>query len=872
MFGELSTEVSFVRIEEEARRYWRRYGSLEAARDARRNGTPYIIHQQPIRVAGQSWDQQARLLVTTDLLARYHAMRGEAVHCQAGWSCHGLPIEFAVEKSLGPDLEGYDLAQFNDDCRQVAVEGVQRGEALAERLGVCWDLASAYATMTPQAITAVWGVLHQLWNAGRLKHEQRVVSFCPRCATPLSAVEAARQAVQVEGRSAWVRLPWEGEQGVYLLAQTPVPWTLLGVVALAAHPDAAYALVEVDGPDDAPPVRLLLAEIALRRSLPEGYRLVRKLSARSLRDTRYHPPFTFVPLGGAAGRVVLSPAVPLDRGTGLLPLTPAFDAPSLALAREHGLPVPRLLDDWGGLDDVVTPWRGLSPLDAEPLLVQDLEARGLLHRVQVEQRPRAVCPYCQTPLLPLVRPVWLVETAGEPWIVGRDRAWGAPLPVWSCERCGEQVCVAGLDDLAHRTGLDPDLITTHRPDVDRLTFSCTACGGAMRRVAALVDATFEEAVLPCATAPQPDPADLAVGLGPKDLGWLSDLTEAAALLRGSLAWERALTLPEGEAGPGGDLDRRTPADALRWAIYTGLTTEEAEREFLRPLRRLAAIPGGAGVQTRRAGTWSEEDHAFLDRWLTARLHQANKAIASALDALDPRRAAGALAALVHDLTAWYAPYRPEGLAETWEMLSRLSAPFVPHLAEALYRQAGGHVGQSVHLARWPTERPAPDDLAVLARMALVWRLAALGQTARARAGVSLERRLSRALIASLSEDSADAVGLMPFQRLLGAVLGVARVRLTPDALEEVGWQVSLARGRATEKRVSAQVVEEALAALAPEPAADLAAQLRRGLSASLEVAGRAITLLPDEVNLDVLARPGWAAAADAGLLVVLRVG
>jgi isoleucyl-tRNA synthetase len=392
MFGGRSDGVSLIRIEEEVRRYWRRHQVAAAFRAAHRDGPPYLVCQQPLAAAGQSWADQIRLWATADLLARYQAMRGRDVRHQTGWSCHGLPVEIAVEQALGPDLADYDLAQFNAACHETAVSGVTQGQDLAEWLGVWPDPDAALVTLSPQSVGAVWGALKKLWAAGRLKQERRVVPFCPRCATPLSTTEAARRAVTTEGRWVWVRLPWDGQPDTYLLVWTPAPWTLVSMVALAVHPEATYVLVEHHSRGRVPPTRLLLAEAALNRTTGGAPTILRRLPGKALRGTRYHPPFTFVPASGGSGQILVSPEVPLERGTGLLPVTPTFDSLSLSLAQAHGLPVPDVLDDFGSLDDAVTPWRGLSPLDAEPLLVEDLQSRGLLLRQETREQQRALCP------------------------------------------------------------------------------------------------------------------------------------------------------------------------------------------------------------------------------------------------------------------------------------------------------------------------------------------------------------------------------------------------------------------------------------------------------------------------------------------------
>jgi isoleucyl-tRNA synthetase len=702
MFGQLTTDASFTQIEEEVRRFWRRYGVPEAARADRDGCPPSIIYQQPLMAVGQPWTDQVRLLATTDLVARYRTMRGDAVRCQVGWAGHGLPVEVAVERSLGPDLAGYDLAQFNAACLALVLEGMEQGEALAGRLGMWLGPGDSYATPMPEAIGAVWRALRQLWDAGQLRYERCVAPVCPRCATPLSAAEAGCRIAEVKAPAVSLRLPWEGEPNAYLLTWTPAPWMLVGMVALAVHPDASYALVELVGRTEGLPTRLLLAETALERTLPGDYRLVRQLNGKALSGSCYRPPYTFLPADEGIQRVVVSESVLLGQGTGLLPVTPAFDATSLQVAEAHGLPVPQLLDAWGNLDDAVRPWRGLDPLDAELPIVDNLRERGLLYREQPGTRTSALCPYCETRLLPMAWPVWLVDTASGPWIVGRERAWGVPLPVWVCDMCGHELCVAGLDELAQRSGVNASQIDPHRPVVDWLTFPCQACGGTMRRVREVVDPAFEAAVLPLALASQPGPASLAVGLGERYLGWLSDLTETAALLRGALAWEQAIALPESEAEGETYPSRAVSGDALRWAAYIQATPDQAEREFLRPLWRLAT----ERQATDRATT---EARPYNERWGMARLQRTIRAVTEALDAGEPHQAAEVLAVLVRDLAGWHASQRPGGGGEVLESLSRLLAPFVPHLAEAIHRQVAGLAAESVHLAAWPTPDPAGAD-------------------------------------------------------------------------------------------------------------------------------------------------------------------
>ncbi|MEJ2208609.1 MAG: class I tRNA ligase family protein, partial [Anaerolineae bacterium] len=887
MPSEAAPGASLIRLEEEARRFWKRHDVPAAARDVGRGGPPLTAYAQPLAV-DQARADQVRLLATADLLARYQAMRGAAARLCVGWAGHGLPVEVAVERALAAIGAEPDEAAFNRACRAQALAAAAEGEVLADHLGLWLEEGDAYLTLAPEAVGITWAALHRLWLAGRLRHERRVVPFCPRCATALSAAEAARSAAETETLAAWLLLPWEQEPGAYLLVWTPDPWTLVGMVALAVHPEATYVLVAPAAQTGKAPRHLLLAEAAFRRRpgalARSEYRVVRRLPGKALRGAAYRPPFTFVPAGERAGGIVLSDDVPLGRGTGLMPVAPSFDARSLALAASHELPVPTLLDDWGRFDEGVSPWRGLSPLDVDPLVVENLRSRGLLLGVERSPAPRSLCPHCRTPLLPLARRVWLADTGSGPWILGRDRAWGAPLPIWICGECGEATCLAGLDDLAHRLGLEVGQIDPHRPAIDRLALSCEACGGAMRRVPQVVDADFEAAVVPWALGPatEPDASSLAVGLGDRHLGWLGDSAEVAALLRNSLAWEQAVALGEAGERPAWTPERGQPADAARWAAYTGGTPEQAEASFLRPVWHLAArpavpppaaAPGGADV----AGE-------ILDRWLRARLFAAAGAVGQALEAADPGRAAGALAALVDDLMDWYLPQHPGGGLpgdEAVGFLARLLAPFVPHLAESVYRRrAAGPLGSpgaedSVHLAGWPAPPAEWQDEALLARVALVRRLAALAQEASAAAGLEADRLLPRALVGLEEEAVAGWPESGALHDLLAQALVVSEVQVVALAAAPVSWRLLLAPDRAPARDVPPAVIDQALAALDPGRAAALAADLRAGLSIGLDVSsaggGQAVTLLPDEVRVTPRPPAGWTAAGGGDVLVSLEL-
>jgi isoleucyl-tRNA synthetase len=351
---------------------------------------------------------------------------------------------------------------------------------------------------------------------------------------------------------------------------------------------------------------------------------------------------------------------------------------------------------------------------------------------------------------------------------------------------------------------------------------------------------------------------------------LGDLSEAAALLHGTLAWEQALAIPEAPEELFQDVDRATPADALRWAAYSGTMPAEAERDVLRPLwQAVIQLQDAAISQDPEVPTVKSSRAKLLDRWLKARVHQTIVDVTEALDACDPHQATYILATLVSDITGWYATYG-DGLTEgVAEPLSRLVAPFVPYLAEAMNQQATSQTAKSLHLKDWPQPDHEQIDEQLLADMALLHHLMALGRAARVQAGVEVDQPLRRALVSWPERERAPALS-QEFVALLSDALAVSHVSIGSEATDTITWRVKLVEKRSLERGVQSEEIAEALALLEHEAMEEIVLQVRNGLSIGLDVDGQTVTLLPDEVTITAQAPSGWVAMADKGYLVLLE--
>ena len=432
-----------------------------------------------------------------DIFPRYKLMRGYHVSRRGGWDTHGLPVEIGVEKQLGftnkNQIEAYGIERFNALCRKSAFEFIQEWERFSDRIAFWLDMQEAYVTYTNDYIESVWWILKTFWERGLLYQGYKVVPYCPRCGTPLSDHEVALGYSEAVDPSVFVRLPLVDEPGTSLLVWTTTPWTLPGNVAVAAHPDVEYVTIRRGLPEGGSE-RLILAKPLLEKVFgDESVAVVDSYKGKKLKGKRYHPLFKFLLPDKPAHYVVLQDYVTVEDGTGLVHTAPAFGAEDMQAALEFDLPILMTVADDGTFIPEVRPWSGQFVKDADPYIIEDLAARGLLFRAGTYTHTYPFCWRCDTPLLYYARSTWYIRTSqfkdrlvelnqqinwvpghikngrfgnwlenNVDWALGRERYWGTPLPVWECAGCHHQIAVGSLAELSragrqgpHRHGFAP---------------------------------------------------------------------------------------------------------------------------------------------------------------------------------------------------------------------------------------------------------------------------------------------------------------------------------------------------------------------------------------------------------------------------------
>jgi len=521
-------------------------------------------------------------------------MQGFHVDRKAGWDCHGLPVELAVERELGfngkPDIEAYGIEAFNAKCRESVSRNVDAFAELTQRMGYWVNLDEAYWTMSPDFVQSVWWALKQIHGKGLLVEDYRVAPYCPRCGTTLSDHELAQGYETVTDPSVYVRFPVTSGPlagKASLLVWTTTPWTLVANTAVAVNPDVTY-VVASNGTET-----LVVAEPLAEKVLGDGWRLGQTFQGTEMEGWKYQRPLELVEFPDVVGGthyVLLADYVTTEDGSGLVHQAPAFGEDDMLTCRKYGLPLVNPIRPDGTFSREVPLVGGMFFKTADAVLVKDLQDRGLMFRVLAYEHSYPHCWRCHTPLLYYAQPSWYIRTTqikdallreneattwypesikngryGDwlnnniDWALSRSRYWGTPLPIWRCQH-DHQVCVGSLAELSELAHHDLSELDPHRPYVDDITFACPTCGELATRVTEVIDAWFDSGSMPFAQWGYPYvagskekfadafPADFICEAIDQTRGWFYSLMARDAGVRPELVQERVVPRPHPRRG------------------------------------------------------------------------------------------------------------------------------------------------------------------------------------------------------------------------------------------------------------------------------------------------------------------------------------
>ena len=653
MYKSISPNLNFVEEEKKVEKFWEDENIFEKSIAEREGDKPYVFYDGPPTANGKPHIGHVLTRVIKDMIPRYRTMKGYMVPRKAGWDTHGLPVELEVEKLLGLDgkeqIEQYGLEPFIEHCKESVWKYKGMWEDFSKTVGFWADMEHPYVTYDNNFIESEWWALKKIYEKGLLYKGFKIVPYCPRCGTPLSSHEVAQGYKNVKERSAVVRFKVVGEDA-YFLAWTTTPWTLPSNVALCVNPEETYCKVKAADGYTYYMAKALLDKVLGKLASEDtaAYEVIEEYKGSELEYKEYEPLFDCVkPVCEKQNKkghyIVCDTYVTMTDGTGIVHIAPAFGEDDAKVGRRYDLPFVQFVDGKGNLTEE-TPYAGIFVKKADPLVLKDLDEKGLLFDAPKFEHDYPYCWRCDTPLIYYARESWFIkmtdvrddlirnndtinwipESIGkgrfgdwlknvQDWGISRNRYWGTPLNIWQCE-CGHMHSVGSIAELKEMSDNCPDNIELHRPYIDAVTIKCPHCGKQMHRVPEVIDCWFDSGSMPFAQHHYPFenkelfesqfPADFISEAVDQTRGWFYSLLAISTLIFNKAPYKNVIVLGHVQDENGQKMSKSKGnavdpfealsaygADAIRWYFYTssapwipkrfnGKLVQEGQRKFM----------------------------------------------------------------------------------------------------------------------------------------------------------------------------------------------------------------------------------------------------------------------------------------------------
>lgn len=948
MYKKVQTDMRFAEREKEIAKFWKENDIVKKSFQLREGSERFSFYDGPPTANGKPHIGHVLTRAIKDLIPRYQTMKGKSVLRIAGWDTHGLPVELEVEKKLGisgkPEIEKYGIEPFIKECKKSVWKYLSEWQEMSERVGYWVDMENPYVTYHDNYIESVWWSLKEASAKDLLYRGHKIVPFCPRCGTALSSHEVAQGYKELNEFSAYVRFKVKNEENCYLLAWTTTPWTLPSNVALCVNDNFEYAYFTLEGNQYI--MAKALMENLFSKEEMENIVITKTVKGSELTGIAYEPLYPLVETKEKGWYVVSDDYVSLSDGTGIVHIAPAFGEDDARVGLNNNLPFIQLVNTQGEFING-TPWAGVFVKDADALIFKDLKERGLLQAKVKYSHNYPHCWRCDTPLIYYARGGWFLKSTSErdnliknnrsvnwypenvkegrmgnflenviDWALSRERYWGTPLPVWTCE-CGN-VHVVGSKQELHDMAYEPfDLPELHRPWIDKVILKCDKCGGKMQREKEVIDCWYDSGSMPFAQWHYPFenqenfknnyPADFISEAIDQTRGWFYSLMAISTFVFDKAPYKNCLVLGHVQDKDGRKMSKhlgnvvnpdevieKHGADAVRWYFYSNSApwlpsrfydeaVAEGQRKFMSTLWNTYAFY----VLYADIDAFVPSEHpldkvslSLMDRWILSKLNTTIRLVDEGLSAYRIPEAANALLSLVDDLSNWYVR---RGRQRFWgkgmegdkeaafatlhhvlKTVCLLIAPFTPFIAEEMYqnivRSVDKNAAESVHLCDFPVYDAKFVDAEMESQMDTLLKIIQLGRACRNLSNLKVRQPLSRLLVSGAKLDKVYA-------ELAEDELNVKNIEFAEDASAFVGYKLKPQLKTLGPKY--GKLLGQISKALAAFDGAEAVAAFQRGESIRLVLDQESVTLEKEDVLVESEQKQGLCSQEEKGISVAL---
>ena len=970
MYKKVELKEGFVGMEREVAKTWKEKDIIKKNFAMNEGKKYFTFYDGPPTANGKPHVGHIETRVMKDIIPRYKVMKGYKVIRKAGWDTHGLPVELEIEKKLGisgkEQIEDYGVEKFVKQCKESVFTYVHMWEEMTDKVGFWVYMEHPYVTYHNEYIESVWWALKQMWEKGLLYEGHKVMPYCPRCGTALSSHEVAQGYKDVKDLTCVAKFKVLENQGyqenTYILAWTTTPWTLPSNLALCVNKAYEYAEVKVNVANrnkkdeneekniETKYETYILAKELIEKVLKdEEYEIVKTFKGEKLLGIKYERLMPWGEVEGKAYEVIHGDYVNLDDGTGIVHIAPAYGEDDSLVSKQNGITFINLVDKSGKFVKEVEPWAGRFVRDCNEDICKWLAEENKLFSKEKHLHSYPHCWRCDTPLLYYPKESWFVAMSklrdelvannnkvnwypdtirtgrfGKflenviDWGISRDRYWGTPLPVWTCEdkNCGHQECIGSITELKEK-GIDvPEDIELHKPYIDNVYLKCPQCGKKMKRAKEVIDCWFDSGSMPFAQWHYPFenkemfdnnfPAGFISEAIDQTRGWFYTLTAIGTALFGRSPFENCIVLghvldEKGQKmskskGNGVDpmvLLDQVGADATRWHFYTvsapwlptrlGLNNvQETQRGFLSTLWNVYSFYVlYAEIDQFNPLKYSDfKPTNIMDKWIISKLNTLVKEVDDKLANYDITTAALQIESFTDELSNWYVRRNRERfwsqeltdekigayvtLYRVLVTLIKIAAPFVPFMTDEIYQNLVVNLDktapESVHLCLWPEVNEKEIDKKLEDEMDLAYKIVKLGRSARNSANIKNRQPLSKMLI---------SIDTLPkyYEDIVKEELNVKEIDLGAEMSEYVNFEIkpNLPVLGKEYGRLIPRIKQE----IAAKNQMDLANTVKNGGIEYIEIGDTQIGLNADNLLITMQGKEGFAFSGEGEIGVVL---